>query len=221
MKVAIVGGGPKWYDAPFDRKGWECWGLNATWRNFNEPEKKFARWIELHRRSFLLWEHGKIYKQEQENPHFQWLRSLRTLPVYVQTLKDWPDLKTARLFPFKEVAKIAPPFARYHACSIDWMVALAIHEGAKEIALYGVEQDHTGEPYGSRACVEFWSGVATGRGIHVWSADGSTFRCAQLTYRDEPYALDPAWLPWRDGSRRDTTLARKLAELTDVIRNGS
>jgi hypothetical protein len=106
--------------------------------------------------------------------------------------------------------------ADYHACSIDWMLAHAILEGATEIRLCGVEQQHTAEPLSSRACVEFWAGVAVGRGIAVSSADGSTFKLAHLVYTATPYARDPTWLPWEDrtpGSR----LGRLARELRAVV----
>lgn len=192
--VAIVAAGHGRDRAPFKNPEWECWGVNATWSNWgDEAEALFDRWFELHRRSYLRWEHAG-----DRGYHFRWLRSLRTLPVYVQDMADWPDVPTARAYPWEQVERLSKVHGKYHACSIDWMLALAIKLGAKKIDLYGVEQEHTQEPIGSRACVEFWSGFATGKGIEVRSAAGSTFKVAHLVYTDVPYAVDPEWLPFED-----------------------
>lgn len=204
MKVAIIAGGHGKQLAPLGDPAWECWGLNAMWSNFNHPfilggrkqPSKFTRWFELHRRSYLTWEH------QADGHHFSFLRMQDVMPVYVQTLEDWPDIATAKAFPFEAVQGLAPAFGYYHACSIDWMIAYAITEGATEIRLFGVEQDHSSEPMGSRACVEFWCGFAVARGITVSSADGSTFKLAHLCYTKTSYALDPLWLPYED---RDET----------------
>src|SRR5205814_811495 len=111
---------------------------------------------------------------------------------------------------------LAPAFRNYHACSIDWMLAHAITEGATEIRLFGVEQQHTAEPLSSRACVEFWSGFAVACGIAISSADGSTFKLAHLTYTNTPYALDPTWLPWEDRTG-ESRLSRGAAALRKQI----
>lgn len=213
LRVAICAAGPGGRSAELlDPKDWERWGVNATWPLWRQPQTRFARWFELHRRAYLEWEHG-----EGDNEHFIWLRSLRQLPVYVQRIEEWKDVPTARPFPFDAVRCLAPEFADYHACSIDWMIACAIVLGAQEIALFGVEQDHTLEPHGSRACVEFWSGFAVARGIKVWSADGSTFKLAQVTYRDTAYALDPKWLPYGDETERGGAIKTKTEELARVV----
>lgn len=212
LRVAICAAGRGGIRSEFLGKEWERWGVNATWNLWGDVEKKFSRWFELHRRSYVKWEQGG-----EPNAHLIWLKNLRTLPVYVQEPGDWPELLTARPFPFKRVQRLAPDFANYHACSIDWMIALAIAEGAKEIALYGVEQDHSAEPLGSRACVEFWSGFAVARGIKVTSIDGSTFRLAQLTFTDTPYALDPKWLTRGDNGNGHSTIKTLTSDLAATV----
>lgn len=219
MKVAIVASGNGKYDAPLGNPEWECWGLNTTWTHFNHDgfSGKFARWFELHRRAFLRWEQSKDPYQQ----HFNWIRGLSVTPLYVQDVEEWPDCATAREFPFARVQALAPAFGYYHACSIDWMIALAIAEGATEIRLFGIEQDHTAEPIGSRACIEFWSGFATARGITVSSAEGSTFKLAHLCYSNTPYALDPLWLPFEDRTNGDqTAIGAARANLAKEIAKG-
>ena len=219
LRVAICAAGHGSAQAEWLDKTWERWGVNATWSLWKNPEDTFARWFELHRRSYLKWEHKENGNGQNASGygHFTWLRALRRLPIYVQEPKDWPELPTARAFPFTRVQALATAFANYHASSIDWMLAYAITEGAREIALYGVEQDHSAEPHGARACVEFWAGFAVARGIKVWSVDGSTFRLAQLTFTDVPYALDPKWLPRSDITDRDSMIQRMSRQLARAV----
>ena len=210
-KVAIVAGGFGRHLAPINDPKWECWGVNATWRDGSEAA--FDRWFELHRYHYLKWEH-----QGDDGIHFRWLKSLRTLPVYVQDLNDWRDVPMARPFPFDEVEGLSRDFGFYHACSIDWMIAYAILLKTPEIGLYGVEQFHTGEPISSRACVEFWSGVAVGKGIKVSSADNTTFKILHYTITRTPYALDPTWLPFEDRTNGHAQHQRERLKAT--VRTG-
>ena len=207
--VAIIAGGFGRERAPLHDPAWERWGLNALWDDGTEGHA--TRWFELHRRAYLKWEY-----RGENGPHFRWLKSLRTLPVYVQDPSEWPEVPMAQPFPWKAVQALVPEFGNYHACSIDWMIAYAILLKAPEIGLYGVEQWHTSEPVSSRACVEFWSGVAIGRGIKVFSADGFTFKIAHYTITDRPYAFDPEWLPFED--RTGGTAQRMRDGLRRVVR---
>lgn len=218
MKVAIIASGHGRYEAPLDTE-WEWWGVNQTYRWFEHEmlAQRFTRWFELHRRPFLAWENeADLYRR-----HLHWLTHLTDNPsrLYVQDVSEWNDATyPPQAFPFTEVQALAPDFAYYHACSIDWILAYAIQQGATEIGLYGIEQDHTVEPHGSRACVEFWAGFATARGIKVTSAQGSTFKLAHLCYTKVPYALDPSWLPFEDrtdGTR--TMLGKAHADLRQVL----
>lgn len=215
MKVAIVASGHGRYEAPLGDPAWECWGLNQTWQWFNHElfNKQFSRWFELHRAGFLRWENEK----DRYGSHFTFLQGSDRPKLYVQDVEEWPGVKNIAEFPFESVQAIAPDFGYYHACSIDWMIAYAIHEGATEIGLFGVEQDHSGEPIGSRACVEFWAGYATAKGIKVTSVDGSTFKLAHLVYTSIPYALDPMWLPFEDRTSSDNSIAKNRRKLREVM----
>lgn len=216
MKVAIIASGHGKYEAPLGQEGWECWGLNQTWYWFDHPatEGKFARWFELHHRSFIDWEN------QGDTRHTAWMAKQDRLPIYVQDVEEWPDVATAKEFPMAEIQALLPDFGYYHACSIDWMIAYAITLGATEIALFGVEQEHSVEPHGSRSCMEFWLGFAAARGIKVWSAQGSTFKLAHLCYTKTPYAVDPTWLPYEDRTAGlDSYLGKHAARLKKVVKD--
>lgn len=217
MKIAIVAGSYGKDEAPLGDPNWECWGVNQTWSWFNHEalQNKFTRWFELHRKAFLEWEN----QADRYGQHFSFMESQKRYPtLYVQDIEEWPAVENIKEFPFERVQALAPDFGSYHACSIDWMLAYAILEGASEIGLYGVEQDHTAEPIGSRACMEFWAGFATARGIKVHSAQGSTFKLAHLVYTNTPYALDPLWLPFEDRTNGEKTYLGKVhAELARTV----
>lgn len=48
------------------------------------------------------------------------------------------------------------------------LAAFAIWLGFKRIELYGVRLMESGEPIAARACLEYWLGVAEGRGIETY-----------------------------------------------------
>lgn len=57
--------------------------------------------------------------------------------------------------------------APYFSNTIGYMIAYALLKGAKEIDLYGINQASSGEYFYEKAGVEYWLGVAIGRGVKV------------------------------------------------------
>lgn len=55
----------------------------------------------------------------------------------------------------------------YFSNTIAYMVAFALLNGAKEIELFGVNQASGGEYFYEKAGLEYWIGVAVGRGVKV------------------------------------------------------
>jgi len=55
----------------------------------------------------------------------------------------------------------------YFCSSIDYMLALALLEGAKEIHLYGVDMSMTDEYAHQKPSAEYWIGYARGMGVTV------------------------------------------------------
>lgn len=87
-------------------------------------------------------------------------------PDYAQRLKDCKQIYTQANYPFDAVAKTIGQ--AYWNSSIAYAMALAIHEGAQEIAIYGVDMDGTDEFGYQKANMEYLIGVARGRGIRVY-----------------------------------------------------
>lgn len=75
---------------------------------------------------------------------------------------EYVDLKS---YPYNEIVKEFK--TDYFSNTIDFMMALAIYEGYQEINLYGVNMAHETEYAYQKAGVDFWCGMAMGRGIKV------------------------------------------------------
>jgi hypothetical protein len=73
-------------------------------------------------------------------------------------------------YPFDQVAATT---GAYWNSSIAYMLALAIHEGAEEIAIYGVDMKGDDEYGYQKPNMEYLIGLAIGRGIKVTIPDAS------------------------------------------------
>lgn len=144
LKVAIVGLATSTHDAaPWGDSTWEKWGL--PWDDKGWPF--MARHFEMHDQRLLDSEHSK--------------RS----PDYADRLKDCARLYTQENYPFQAVAETIGQ--AYWNSSIAYAMALAIHEGAREIAIYGVDMDGTDEYAYQRPNMEYLIGLARGHGVYV------------------------------------------------------
>lgn len=194
---------------PWGEPGWEFWGLNHANPYPGAPIEAHTRWFQLHSPRYLgrhhppgLWDLGD---------HWTWERGVR---LYMDRhYKKYPDSEP---YPKAEVEGLVP-HGEYHASSLDWMVGLAVLEGFSRIALYGIDVRAgpvlNGEPISARPCLEYWAGVAEGRGatvkVHDHRSDrslpGGLFRVVHLAHRvsGDQYGFDtePGFrLPdgWRD-----------------------
>ena len=87
-------------------------------------------------------------------------------PDYPQRLRDCKCLYTQENYPFEAVAQTIGK--DYWNSSIAYMMALAIHEGAEQISIYGVDMDGTDEYSYQRPNMEYLIGIARGKGIRVY-----------------------------------------------------
>lgn len=164
--VAIVGKGPYDVLAPWGQPGWEFWGLNdAPTSNGWPPIEAHTRWFQLHNPQYMR----KHYPKGIDELARHW-GGERGVILYMD--RHYPEYPESVAYPKTQVEELLPySFGRYHTSSFDWMVALAIHEGFTTIHLHGVEFGAfpytAGEPISGRACLEFWMGVAAGRGVDI------------------------------------------------------
>lgn len=176
MKVAIVGLASSTHDAaPWGDPSWEKWGL--PW-----DDKYWARMhrhFEMHDQRLLTSEHSK------------------RKPGYFERLGECPFLYTQDNYPFDDVAKSIGQ--AYWNSSIGYAMAMAIHEGATEIGIYGVDMEGSDEYAYQRPNMEYLVGIARGKGIKVYIPEQSSICKFQPTgikfYDHEPTYFDRyGWL---------------------------
>jgi len=193
LKVAIIGGAAReeQFLGQHEGPGWEIWGLNSIRPDGREKGWQPIRWarmFNLHRfehlnrdaYQYILWDTA-------------WSKANPQIPIYV--IDTWHGLlERERLFPVASLARLTPRGGRYHAGSFDMLVAYAILEGAAEIALHGIGlalDSWREEPISARACLEYWCGVAEGRGIRVTaSEDCDIFAQYHLVKSHSVYGYD-------------------------------
>lgn len=77
----------------------------------------------------------------------------------------YEEIPLSEAFPLEEVIKeFGEP---YFTNTITYMIAYAMLKGAKEIDMYGVNQASSSEYFYEKAGVEYWLGIANGRGIKI------------------------------------------------------
>ncbi len=133
----------------------EIWGLQTTETFLN----RWDRWFQLHAREAI-----DLSVPTEENEFY------RTCGVPVYVTQEDHCLPTGVFYPFTEIGF---RFRDYWTNTIAYMLALAIHEDFKEIHLWGVDMATGSEYVQERPCVEFWLGLAAGRGITVAVPDSS------------------------------------------------
>lgn len=202
MKVALVGCAPTWRTAPYDDPSWTIWA-HASCQQLHLP--RVHRWFDIH--ALSVWRQGKVwYRPEGDEPptYVDWLAS-RLEPVVMQ--QHWPVVPASVPYPLRALVEafgIVP--AEWVVDEATWwrlvrdrgefsstaayMLALALYEGATEIALHGIDfigQDTRGiERTYQRPGMKYWVGVARGMGVPVTVAPGSWFQSQPFLYGYEP-----------------------------------
>lgn len=153
LKIAIIGTAPSSRSlAPYNDPTWTIWACSPG--NMNIVPRVDA-WFEIH--SNLLWPENQNYGA----PYVEWLKK-QTFPIYMQDQSLVPQALT---YPAEEMVR---EFGRYFfTSSFAWMMALAIMQGAKEIALFGVDMASKDEYILQRSGGHYFIQEAAKRGIRV------------------------------------------------------
>lgn len=148
MKVAVIGLWSETHDlAPWSDPTWKKWALG-----WDKDVYRADRAFEMHQ---------------------AWEWPLCCPADYIQRMQMMPDLHLqeahaelpeAKVYPFDEVAETT---GAYWSSSVGYMTALAIHEGAEEIGLWGVAMEGNDEYAYQRPNMEYLVGLARGKGIKV------------------------------------------------------
>jgi len=159
-KVAIVGFAPtsmRDVQAFFNDPDMEIWGLNQLYLAFPEIVGYATRWFQIHSRV-------SYDNAIRDIKHHEWLSKQVKFPIYMQTKE--PDIPMSIPFPVKEIGEAFP--RKYFTNSISWEIALAIYEGFEDIHIYGVDMAQEDEYSEQRPSVEYFIGIADGKGINLY-----------------------------------------------------
>jgi len=184
-RIAIMGKGRGWRKGLTKRHaGFELWGLN-------DPDDAFGpndadRWFQLHSEEYLEKHWQPMWAVSAATWRRHWRASGKT-PLYMQ--RHYDDLSGSVEFP-KARIEAELPMGRYHCGSFDWMVTFALLYKPAAIHLYGVALWPLGEPLSARSCLEYWLGVAAGRGIEIYVDGGDLFSTLNIVQTDWQYAWD-------------------------------
>jgi len=153
LKVALIGTAPSSRMlAPYTDPSWKIWACSPG--NMNALPRVDI-WFELH--SNLLWPEHESYGK----PYIEWLK-LQKFPIYMQDASLVPN---ATVFPKDEmVAEFGDDF---FTSSFAWMMALAMQQGAVEIALYGIDMASRDEYIRQRPGFFFFRHLAKLRGVRI------------------------------------------------------
>lgn len=159
LKVALIGTAPSSRMlAPFADPSWKIWACSPG--NMNVLPRVDV-WFEIH--GNLLWPEHKSYGE----PYIEWLKK-QSFPIYMQDNSLVPN---ATPFPKEELVK---EFGKdFFTSSFAWMMAKAMADGAKEIALFGIDMASKDEYLLQRPGFFFFKYIAQQRGIKVWAPNES------------------------------------------------
>jgi hypothetical protein len=168
--VALLGFSNKTLPYVFNSKADEKWSLNHTYLIENFP--KIDRHFELHNKKWFLRKESPKSKEYGE-----WLKQKHDFPSYMQ--HKYKIFPSSVKYPFVEVVKDCLPnlvqvnnegiekARQYFTSTLDYMIAMAIHEKFDQIEFYGVDMENDTEWGYQKPGGEFWLGMALGRGIKV------------------------------------------------------
>lgn len=158
-KVAIVGGGPTWDDAPFDDHEYEIWVLGNQINRYQGL--RIDRIFEIH---------DDLSEHSAEYPDY--LLDLGLPLVVGHKFPYDPDKHNQVIvYPYNAVREIMD--GDHLTSSPAYMMGMAVLEGFDEIAIYGTcmaVDDH--EYFYQRPTMYAWIGYAKAKGIHVTTTAG-------------------------------------------------
>lgn len=152
-KVAMVGFASSTRDAaPFDDPTYEVWGLNQLYRYTPRAD----RWFEIHTR--------EVFEKDlvRDTDYVGWLRAA-PMPVYMT--QTHPDIPMSVRYPAERIMAAFSSGRDYFTSTPSFMVALALLEGFTTIGVYGIDLIVGREYEFEKCCMEYWLGVAQGRGV--------------------------------------------------------
>ncbi len=162
-KVIILGKAEGWDAAPlhYGDAHVQTWGINT--HILSRPldvcfEPHDVEWWLEHWDKDEWW-----HKKEPRYP--QHIERVNELGVPYLTLKSYGFIPTSEPYPIEAICEYFG--IDYFTGGIDYMLAYAIWKGVKKIDIYGVHTVYDDEYAYQKPSLEFWIGVAIGRGIDI------------------------------------------------------
>lgn len=163
-KVALIGTAPTVDFAPWHDESWAIWSHASSAEKWPRVDVAF----EMHPE--CVWRES-AHKQG----YLKWLQRCR-YPLVM--LEQYPDIPSSVRFPQERL------FAECHAMigrerygsHGDYMIHLALTMGAKEIGFFGmhyVDPVKDGDRMDQLIAIQFWIGVAAGRGVRLHIPKGN------------------------------------------------
>lgn len=159
---ALPGDSGEWLDETFRAPG-EVWGFNPPPDYLADRATYCDRWFELH----------DMRLHDRKRPWYrEFLVDMIDAGVEVWTQGGGEDIAGSKMFPRHDIERRWRRGA-YHCGSVDWLVSFAVdrafaahHQRWDTLTLAGMDYGGN-EPESSRACLEYWVGVAEGAGLDV------------------------------------------------------
>ena len=190
-KVAIIGCATCKDLAPFkEADKWEFWGVNNLFLTYPPEKVKWGKWFEIHpiKKQGGQWMRrwGSQFRGQDMN---KYIEDLNKLPCPVIMAQKWDEIPNSEPYP---LAEILSKYGNYFTNSISYQIALAIHLGAKEIGIWGVDMAVHTEYHHQRPSCEYYLGLARGLGIKVTIPDESDLLKTKFLYAFQEKEKD-AW----------------------------
>lgn len=179
MKVAIVGTGAGWQDAPYKCPDWQIWVLCGHY----SVATKFDRVYELHNAEAVK-KGLESLPTDEAKKKFDWMKE--NVSVCHPSLKTtYPD---ARVIDFEGLINEYGP---YFTSSVSWMIAEAIDEGATDIGLWGITMSSQNEYSHQKPSASYLLGWARAKGIRIHLSKACELMSAPFIYG---YEEAPDWI---------------------------
>lgn len=170
--VAIYGFSTKCRDQIHESEADEIWTVN---NGYKHGVPRIDRLYEMH-------QYWQLTDPNIKPDHWEWLQQEHDFPIYMYD--GFLEVPNAVRYPIEDIAASIYTPRLYFTSSISYLVAHALYENVERVELYGVDLDSSTEYAYQKAGTEYLLGVAIGRGVDVYIADGSSLLAAPLYIYD-------------------------------------
>lgn len=156
MHIHILGKGEGWEEIKDVKEGEIIYGVNDS----------FLR-VPKVTHTFHMHDMDEYYENERTHSSTKLcaIHGKEKPEMEFYSLYEWKMVPHSKAYPLDEIVNHFG--VCYFNSTLDYMLAFAIYSGATEISLYGVNMTQKEEWRSQKPGVEFWIGVAMGKGIKV------------------------------------------------------